>query len=278
MKKKLRSLLNIKERQAVGYHKYLFNFLKDYPDFIIIGSQKAATTTLHSILNKHPQLKPSGIKETHFYNMNYERGYQYYLSCFPIKNKDVQTFETTPDYIDHPSVPELLYSKRPNTKLIVTLREPVSRAFSQFNFVKAYNSEERKISFEQALDLEDERIGDALKNLDRDPYNTARHLSNYGYKRKGEYASHLKNWLNYFPLDQFHFIEFSDITLRKNDDVFNKLFDFLEVPVIKMEPNVKKNATDYKSKMNAETFKTLKDYYVDKNKELFKIIGTEYDW
>jgi len=277
MKQQLRKLFNVKNRQEFAYHKYPLNFLKDKPDFIIIGSQKAATTSLHSFLSNHPQLMASTVKETQYYNMNYERGTQYYLSCFPIKKNGVQSFESTPDYLDHPLVPKLLHSSKPDTKLIVTLREPVSRAYSHFSFVQGYNAEEREISFQEGLSLEETRIKEAMDKLHSDPYNSARHLSNYGYRRKGEYAQHIKRWLEYFPLEHFHFMEFSDIT-SNNEEAYHQLFHFLGVDPIKPKRIIKQNVTDYNSTMDVSTKNELKDYFAPHNEELFELIGQRYQW
>jgi hypothetical protein len=242
MKQLIRESFGVKNRQVFAYHRYPFNFLKQIPDFMVIGSQKAATTTLHSILSSHPLLKPSIIKETQFFNMNYERGIRYYKSLFPIKFKNQLTFESTPDYFDHPLVPKRLYEIAPNIKLIVTIREPVSRTFSHYNFVQSYNLEIQNVSFHEALNIEKNKIENAITNLELDIYNSARDLSNFGFVRKSEYINHLNNWLKYFNLSQFYFIEFDEIS-KMQQEVFDGLFEFLGIPPIKLEKNVKENTT-----------------------------------
>ena len=253
------------------------NFVRSDPDFLIIGSQKAATTTLHSYLSKNKNIHSSKIKEIQFFNMNYDRSIKYYKSCFPIKNKNKLTFEATPDYIDHPLAPKLCYEMFPNIKLIVTLREPVERAFSHFNFVQGYSADERNISFEEGLNLESDRMDMAFEHIFTDRYNSARMFSNYGYLRKGEYVTHLNNWLEYYPIERFHFVDFKDI---KSDIhiVIRKICNFLEVPFQKIPQPKHLNKTAYNEKINKETYYNLRNHYRDYNDRLFKLISKDLNW
>src|SRR4051812_21610225 len=52
------------------------------PDFIILGAQKAGTTTLYDNLVKHPSVAPCDIKEVHFFDRNWERGQNWYRAHF----------------------------------------------------------------------------------------------------------------------------------------------------------------------------------------------------
>ena len=276
--KRLRKkLFGVNERQVFGYHRYPLNYIRSEPDFLIIGSQKAATTTLHSYLSKNTNIQSSKIKETQFFNMNYDRGIKYYKSCFPIKRNDKLTFETTPDYIDHPLAPKLCHQLLPNVKLIVTLREPVERAFSHFNFVQGYSNEEKEISFEEGLKLEQTRINKAFDLIYSDRYNSARMFSNYGYLRKGEYANHIINWLEYYPIENFHFVDFKDI-INDINAVTHKICNFLKIPFQEVSQQKKMNVTKYNSEIKKETYFKLKSHYQEYNKRLFQLIQTELDW
>lgn len=277
MKQQIRKLLNVKEKQHFGYHKYPFNFLRPYPDFLLIGSQKAATTTLHAYLAQNPHLQAANIKEAHFFNMHYDRGLNYYKSCFPIRKADTLAFETTPDYIDHPLAPQLCHQAIPEAKLILTMREPVERAFSHFNFVQGYHEAERSLTFEAGLAQEKERMQQAMDTLTTDRYNAARWLSNHGYVRKGEYASHLERWLQYYPKEQFLFIEFEDIKHRIHE-VIERICAFLEVPVHRVEQKKTLNKTAYRAQIAAQTQAQLKAHFQPHNERLFPLIGTRYDW
>src|SRR5687768_12473294 len=74
------------------------------PDFIIVGAQKAGTTSLHYYLKQHPKLVGSSPKEVRFFNAdyNYQKGKNWYSKAFrDAKNpfKKGLYFEATPMYM-----------------------------------------------------------------------------------------------------------------------------------------------------------------------------------
>ena len=52
------------------------------PDFVVIGAQKAGTTSLHRMLRQHPQIHMPRTKELHYFDFNYERGAEWYAAQF----------------------------------------------------------------------------------------------------------------------------------------------------------------------------------------------------
>jgi hypothetical protein len=274
---KIRTILGVKPKQMIGYHRYILNPFRKYPDFIIIGSQKAASTFLHHYLSLNTNIKPPPIKETQFFNMNYDRGLSYYKSIFPIYKKGKMTFESTPDYLSHPLAPELCYKLLPNIKIIVTLRNPVERAFSHFNFVKSYGGEPKDMTFEKALSLETDRINDQLNLMESNRYNSAAIISRYGYKRNGEYSIHIKKWLEYYPIESFKFIDFDNIKKNK-EEVLIDLCQFIEIPFEKVMSSSIKNKSIYNTKISEKTIKELSEYYNSHNTELYNIIGKKLNW
>lgn len=277
MKSTIRRLLGVKQKQMIGYHRYPLNVFRKHPEFIIIGSQKAASTSLHHYLALNSQVQKPPIKETQFFNMNYERGLSYYKSIFPVHKKGMVTFESTPDYLSHPLAPELCHRLLPNIKIIVTLREPVERAFSHFSFVKGYGGEDKKTTFEDALDWESVRIREALNLMEFDRYNSAGRLSRYGYRRNSEYEIHIKNWLQFYPIENFYFIDFQDIKKDINK-VMKNLCPFLNLPYEKITNTIVSNKSRYNSEIINETAIMLKAYYKEHNQLLFKLISKEFDW
>lgn len=264
------------KNQNVSVYQKIKNSFKRLPDFMIIGSQKSATSSLHSFLSRHSRIQTSLIKETHFYNKNFESGFEYYKSLFPFCSKSNLLFESTPDYLDHPLVPKRIYSVKPNTKFIVVLRNPSERAFSHYKHVQGYNNELKKLNFKEALQLENKMITHALDNLDYDPYNSARALYNYGFLRKGYYAKHIKHWFNYFSESQFHFLDFNDL-ISNNENTFDSLYKFLD---IQKEARVfpKYNTALYESEMDNELRQILNNHFSEKNLELYSLLGRSFKW
>lgn len=277
MREFVRNILGVKQKQMIGYHRYPLNLFRKYPDFIVIGAQKAASTSLHHYLALNNTVVAPPIKETQFFNMNYNRGLKYYKSIFPIRKKGMVTFESTPDYLSHPLAPGRCHNLLPNAKIIVTLRNPVDRAFSHFNFVKGYGGEENNTSFEEALELENKRIREALELIEVDPYESAGRLARFGYKRNGCYADHLENWLEYYSIENFYFVDFEDI---KNDinSVMKHLCSFLNLPFEHINREFISNKTAQKSKLKKETYAMLDNFYKNHNAKLFDLMSKKYDW
>ena len=53
------------------------------PDFLILGAQKAGTTSLHRYLELHPSVLKPRVKEVHFFDVQWWRGLRYYRGYFP---------------------------------------------------------------------------------------------------------------------------------------------------------------------------------------------------
>ncbi|WP_404379852.1 sulfotransferase domain-containing protein [Caenispirillum salinarum] len=108
--------------------------LKARPDFLVIGTQKAGTTSLFHYLQAHPDIRPCRHrKELHFFDLYYDRGLDWYLSHFPYRHQrnGKLWFEATPDYLCHAEVTaDRIRRDLAPLKLVVVLRNPVERAFS----------------------------------------------------------------------------------------------------------------------------------------------------
>ncbi|HBE53503.1 MAG TPA: sulfotransferase, partial [Cyanobacteria bacterium UBA11369] len=51
-------------------------------DFIIIGAQKSGTTSLYNYLIQHPQVVPARTKEVHYFDLNFDKGIEWYQEQF----------------------------------------------------------------------------------------------------------------------------------------------------------------------------------------------------
>ena len=114
-------------------------FYKCLPSFIIAGTQKSGTTALAGALNSHPLIEFAKKKEIHFFdkfNM-YKKGLSNYVSRFPTldisnKNQLILYAEATPYYVASRLACQRISSDIPNVKLIILLRNPIDRAYSEF--------------------------------------------------------------------------------------------------------------------------------------------------
>lgn len=114
--------------------------VKCLPSFIIAGVQKAGTTALAALLAGIDQISFSKKKEVHFFDNteNYELGIDKYLESFnPWSQLTPPLFgESTPFYIASRDACQRISDTIPNIKMIVLLREPVSRAYSEYQMKK----------------------------------------------------------------------------------------------------------------------------------------------
>lgn len=101
------------------------------PDAVIIGVKKGGTRALLEMLKLHPQVvSPRG--EVHFYDRNYERGTDWYLSRMPSATPQQLIVEKTPSYFVTPDAPLRMAAVNPDTQIVLVVRDPVTRLVSDF--------------------------------------------------------------------------------------------------------------------------------------------------
>ena len=126
------------------------------PEAFCVGAQKAGTTTLSEIFKRHDQVFVPPMKEAHYFENapNFEKGPEWYAAHFADAEPGQLAMDFTPDYL-----PSDVCAKRiarlcgDDCKIIIALRHPVDRAFSQYNFYRRYDVEKAP-SFEQALEAD----------------------------------------------------------------------------------------------------------------------------
>ncbi len=112
------------------------------PSFLICGGQRCGTTSLYRALAAHPVgLKAVLHKGVHYFDIGYDRGMGWYRGHFPLQRSadrvserygvPAQTFESSPYYMYHPQAAARIAVDLPDARLIVLVRDPVERAYSQ---------------------------------------------------------------------------------------------------------------------------------------------------
>lgn len=192
------------------------------PTFLIIGSQKAGTTSLYHVLAEHPEIEMSATKEVNFffYDHYYQRGLSFYEQFFSSTTTTNAIGEASPGYICHPEVPARIHQALPHIKLVLTVRNPVDRAYSQYWDNRRKLSESR--SFEQVFQEE---------------FHTVYHPQKMGYFSRGFYITYIQNYLSYFPPEQLLILVTEDFK-KKASETYQKIFQFLEVDASLMPPNL----------------------------------------
>jgi hypothetical protein len=193
---------------AVRARRLLGSADRALPTLIVIGAQKAGTTSFYHYLSQHTKVVTPLFKELHYFDNNYRRGMDWYRAHFP-KRSDLTrhgrlTFEASPYYLFHPEVPKRIAADLPQAKFVVMLRNPIERAHSHYWHEKRLGHE--PLSFEEAVAAEEERLNGEEEALS-DGRDFSFNHSHFSYASRGKYVEQLNRWLEYFDMDRFLFIK-----------------------------------------------------------------------
>ncbi len=184
---------------------------------MIIGAGRSGTTSVYEYLRQHPAVSFSITKEVHYFSIPKlnARGDEYFHSLFPAgADKTIATADTY--LLMDPDAPQRIKSYNPKMKFIILLREPVTRAWSNFNYSVNYGHEKKGISFLETIALETERL--QSKNIV--DQNNLCHF--YG----SLYHKHLSHWMQFFPREQFIILKTEDLK-KDAQGTMGNIFKFL---------------------------------------------------
>jgi hypothetical protein len=169
------------------------------PDFLVIGTQKGGTTTLHQLLEKHPNLYLPTQKEIHFFSLHDGYGLDWYGRHYRDAAAQQLCGDVTPYYLFHPRAPLKIHTVLPQAKLIALLRDPVERALSQFFHARRHGFE--PLELEAAIAAEQERLADAQRALETPGSQHYSHQK-HSYMSRSRYEQQLNHYAKLFPAKQ----------------------------------------------------------------------------
>ena len=132
--------------------------MRTLPSFLILGTAKGGTTSLHRYLEAHPRVGKMLRKEIHYFDQSFSKGLLWYRKYFPLQYKNLIAGDSTPYYLLYPHAPMRAFECIPSAKLIVLLRNPIERAFSLHNMNLKRPDVNETLSFEDAIAAEPERL------------------------------------------------------------------------------------------------------------------------
>jgi hypothetical protein len=250
--------------------------VRPLPDFLILGAQKAGTTALYAYLRRHPRITGPSWKEVSYFDRHYARGEGWYRGNFPnlARTRGKLVGEASPSYVFHPLGPERVRALVPEARLIVLVRDPVDRAYSQYHHEVALGRE--TLSFEDALTAEDERLEGEVGRLVADPRYFSRAWWSHTYAARGRYADQLERWLAVFPREQLLIVPSEDL-LDEPERTHARVLEFLGAPPHSLPSYPRVFERQYEQ-MQPETRARLAEQFAEPNERLYELLGRNLGW
>jgi hypothetical protein len=203
-----------------------------FPNFLVIGANKAGTTSLHRYLGEHPDVFVSAVKEPSYFAVagapaRAERDLDpaerrsralmvqteaEYRALFDAVDGERAIGEASTAYLSSTRAPERIAAAIPDAKLIAVLRQPAERAFSAYAMHVSWGVEPLSFPDAIAAELADDRVGGLWRH----------------YLPSGFYARHLQRYLAVFPAEQLR-VGLSEDLGRDPQAFVGDLFEFLDV-------------------------------------------------
>ncbi|XP_056153334.1 heparan sulfate glucosamine 3-O-sulfotransferase 2-like [Lampris incognitus] len=255
---------------------------KKLPNAIIVGVKKGGTRAVLEFIRIHPDVRAVGT-ETHFFDRNYDRGLDWYRGLMPRTLDSQITMEKTPSYFVTRETPHRIATMSWETKLIVVVRDPVTRAIS--DYTQTLSKTPDLPSFQEL----------AFRNQTLGLVDTS-----WNAIRIGLYALHLENWLRYFPLAQIHFVSGERLITDPAGELA-RMQDFLGLKRIVTDKHFYFNRTKGfpclkkpessgsprclgKSKgrthvqIDRDAIEQLRDFYRPHNVKFYEMVGHDFRW
>jgi len=189
------------------------------PEYYIVGTAKAGTTSIFKVLLQHPHIFVPEKKETYFFGEHFYRDAKVetldeYRKIFSKAPRDCVTLEVSTSYLYSRKAASEIKAYNADAKIIIILRNPVDRAYSNYLY-KLKTGKEPVYEFQKALEAEESRIREGW------PYG-------FHYTRMGLYCEQVKRYLETFDARNILILLFDELKKDKRS-FYDGLFRFLDI-------------------------------------------------
>lgn len=157
---------------------------------LIVGAQKAGTTSLFDYLRLHPQIAVSAEKEVNFFTFRYSQGLSWYRDIFEPDADARYLLDASPQYLHHDEAPQRIGRDIPDAVLVSVLRDPIDRAISNFRY-----------NISRGLQDPAESFGDVVRTERGEGI----------YLKKGQYARQLREFDKFLGAGRMRLVDFDDL-------------------------------------------------------------------
>ena len=241
------------------------------PDFIILGTQKGGTSSLHSYLTDLPQVIGPAWKELHFFaempnpNKYSALGLGWYRARFPRRSELLAagaiTGEATPRYMVEAVAMTRIARDLPDSRWVVVLRDPVQRAHSHHTMITRRGLDDSSFADAVTNQLELIEHGDTI------PGTTDVIGNDLDYVGGSRYSEQLRVLSSLRP-NRPTLVLFSENLFTGHRESFALLHEFLGLP----EPDQSKfphtNIGDSKDEIDPDVRRRLETFFTGANAEL----------
>lgn len=267
-----------RKKTLFGLFNYPTRKGRGEPHFLIVGAEKAGTTSLHDYINQHPEVAESHRKEIQYFSRYFYRSYDWYRAHFPLRARltDKICGEASPYYLFHPYAAERIHGTLPEVRIIMLLREPVARSVSQYQHEVSKGRE--RLSIAEAFRAEESRTAGELERM-RSPLYLPFNHEHFSYKRKSEYCEQVNRYLRVFPREQLLILQ-SEEFFENSAQVIRQVFDFLGIDPDYVPSNLSPSNVSRRKKTELpDDLRTeLVEHFSENNEELYRLLGRRFDW
>ena len=254
------------------------------PNLFLIGGMRCGSTSIHYLLSQHPEIFMSKVKEPMFYNAelmrqkvgsgdiaavaleDFESKGKYrirssYLTLFRDALGEKFIGESS-HYLYNPDVADIIYQEQPQSKIIVSIRNPYDRIFSEYQYYQ--REKPRNLSFEDFVfkNCEFDKQGNVVKIATR--------------LNKSFYSKSIKQWMSVFGPSNVKVIVFDDLKQRPVEtikDIYKWLGvdpEFNPVSVHTEKTGKLKNPSIFKKVKSVASKPLVKSLFSDKQRKLLR--------
>uniref|UniRef100_A0A182Q703 Sulfotransferase domain-containing protein n=2 Tax=Neomyzomyia TaxID=44536 RepID=A0A182Q703_9DIPT len=264
------------------------------PQCLIIGVRKCGTRALLEMLYLHPRIQKAA-GEVHFFDRdeNYLRGLEWYRKKMPHSFRGQITIEKSPSYFVTPEVPERVRAMNASIKLLLIVREPVTRAISDYTQLRSHAAtatlpQQQSLSSTSPLS----RSFEELAILPNGTVNEA-----YRPLAISQYHVHVHRWLEVFPREQLLVVN-GDQLIDDPVSQLRRIEDFLGI-----EPRIGSNNFYFNEtkgfyclrnetgdkclretkgrkhpRVDPVVISKLRKFFVEHNQKFYELVGEDLGW